>query len=186
MRRSIRRPTDRRPLPEARFCMRIVCPHCAASYDVPDTLLVGRTAVRCARCAGEWPLDASPVAPPVAPPAAPPAAPPSDQPVLTRLEAAAPPLVVRQPPPRLAPGSVIMEAPVVERRTMPSGALAIDRLMAAPKPRPRASMALRLAWLGSLVLVILLIGAAYAWRAEVMAAWPPSVRLYAALGLAEP
>jgi len=174
MRRSIRLPAHRRSLPEADFCMRIVCPHCAACYDVPDTLLVGRTAVRCARCAREWPLDAPPIAPP------------ADQPVLTRLEAAAPPPVVRQSPPRLAPGSVIVEAPVVERRAMPSGALAIDRLMATPKPWRRASIALRLAWLGSLVLLVLLIGAAYAWRAEVMAAWPPSVRLYAALGLAEP
>src|SRR5271165_1145438 len=138
MRRSIRRPTDHCSLPEADSRMRIDCPHCAASYDVPDKLLVGRIAVRCARCAREWALDAPAIAPPGAPPA--------DQPVLTRLEAAAAPSVARQTPPRSAPGSVMVEAPVVERRTMPSGALAIDRLMAARQPRASASVAVRLAW----------------------------------------
>ena len=29
--------------------MRIVCPSCSAAYEVPDGLLTGRKAVRCAR-----------------------------------------------------------------------------------------------------------------------------------------
>ena len=42
------------------------------------------------------------------------------------------------------------------------------------------------AWIASLVLLAFLVGAAYAWRAQIMAAWPPSERLYAALGLVHP
>lgn len=34
--------------------MRLVCPHCAAAYDVPPGLLAGRSAVRCARCGQQW------------------------------------------------------------------------------------------------------------------------------------
>jgi predicted Zn finger-like uncharacterized protein len=34
--------------------MRLVCPHCAAAYDVPPALLAGRRAIRCARCGEEW------------------------------------------------------------------------------------------------------------------------------------
>ena len=34
--------------------MRLVCPHCTAAYDVTPSLLVGRRAVRCARCTREW------------------------------------------------------------------------------------------------------------------------------------
>ena len=34
--------------------MQIVCPTCAAAYEVPMTLLKPGKAVRCARCAGEW------------------------------------------------------------------------------------------------------------------------------------
>ena len=34
--------------------MRLVCPHCDAAYDVTPSLLVGRRAVRCARCTREW------------------------------------------------------------------------------------------------------------------------------------
>lgn len=41
--------------------MKIVCPACAAAYEVPMTLLKPGKAVRCARCAGEW------VPPPPAP-----------------------------------------------------------------------------------------------------------------------
>ena len=42
------------------------------------------------------------------------------------------------------------------------------------------------AWIVSLILLALLVDAAYIWRAQIMAAWPPSERLYAALGLAHP
>ena len=34
--------------------MRIDCPSCHASYDVPDRLLRSGRTVRCARCGAEW------------------------------------------------------------------------------------------------------------------------------------
>ncbi len=34
--------------------MRIVCPNCAAAYEVPANRLKQRQTVRCARCAKEW------------------------------------------------------------------------------------------------------------------------------------
>ena len=141
--------------------MRIVCPYCSTAYDVPDGLLNGRKAVRCARCAQEWQPAASAFAPP------------------TQKHGLAPPEIAAPPRP------VIVENRPAERWTMAGGALAIDRLMAPPAPPP-TSLALRLAWLGSIILVLLLLCAGYVWRADVMAAWPPSARLYAALGLAGP
>jgi predicted Zn finger-like uncharacterized protein len=34
--------------------MRIVCPSCAAEYDVPASRMTPQRKVRCARCGGEW------------------------------------------------------------------------------------------------------------------------------------
>ncbi len=59
---------------------------------------------------------------------------------------------------------------------------AMDRLAARTAP-PRPSVLLRLAWAGSLALLVLAAGAAIAWRGQIVAAWPPSARAYALLGL---
>jgi predicted Zn finger-like uncharacterized protein len=158
--------------------MRIVCPSCSAAYEVPDSMLGGRKAVRCARCGDEWrPFEREPQIEPepeiepeqelTAPPP-----PPREQEIVTRLE------LERLPRP------VPVEPQPYERR-MTGGAMAIDRLMAAPQPAQRSNVALTLAWLGSVVAIIVLLYAAYAWRVEIMAAWPPSVRVYAVLGLAD-
>jgi predicted Zn finger-like uncharacterized protein len=140
--------------------MRIVCPSCAAAYDVPEGLLSGRNAVRCARCATEW------------------------QP--TRPEPAPIPVAARRDPPtppRPIPDARLRPPP---RPADPAAPKAIDRLMATPQRRQRAGLALSIAWLGSILLVAALLGAGYVERAQVMAVWPPSIRLYAALGLAGP
>ncbi len=84
----------------------------------------------------------------------------------------------------LARRPVIKEAPGPSRRGPDLGASAIDRLMATPQPKSGPRVALLLAWLVSLVLVAGPLGAAYVERSTVMALWPPSIRLYAALGLA--
>jgi len=60
----------------------------------------------------------------------------------------------------------------------------------APRPptarssKSRANVVLRLAWAASVIAVLLLGWGAYAERSAIMRAWPPSIRLYAALGLA--
>jgi hypothetical protein len=58
----------------------------------------------------------------------------------------------------------------------------MDRL-AAHAPPPPPSTRLRLAWAASILLLALLVGAAFAWRGQIVAAWPPSSRAYAAFGL---
>lgn len=119
--------------------MRLDCPNCAASYDVPDTLLPGRRAVRCARCGHQWAYAApEPLSVPFSVP-----------------ESEAP-----APPPRPAP------------------------LAPRPPVPPRPNRALRLAWAGSAVLLAAGLIAALALHRPIARAWPPSLRLYAALGLA--
>jgi predicted Zn finger-like uncharacterized protein len=138
--------------------MRIICPSCKAAYEVPDAVLgAAARRLRCARCAHEW----SPELP----------------------EAAAPAL----PPPPPAPREERRPAPVP--RPEPVRPLPVPRADAEPPPSLRArpgrfpgleSIATVAA---SLVLLAALCWAAYAWRAEVMQVWPPSQRLFAALGL---
>jgi hypothetical protein len=43
--------------------------------------------------------------------------------------------------------------------------------------RPRSDLALRAAWIGSVLLVVLALIALWAFRYEIAAAWPPAARL---------
>lgn len=163
--------------------MRIVCPSCQAAYEVPEKLLSGPPKrVRCARCGEQWfPQDAAtgedratpePDAPLPADPPPPAAVPPSDVP---------PPDVPPDPPPVAAPP--VAALPVA---ALPVAAQVEERLM--PEPPQGAGrgglIVAGLAWLASLVLLGAAGWAAVAWRAEVMAAWGASRRLYQWLGLA--
>ncbi len=143
--------------------MRIVCPNCQATYEVPDSLLAGGKAVRCARCGTEWA--------PLSPAAAPPPPVPPERP---------------EPPPTVAP----TDHPRVEPRLSgyrPRNVDSADDARLPPRDdeidlAPRRGGAL-LGWLVSLAILALLIWAAFAFRSNVMGAWPPSARLYAMLGL---
>ena len=53
----------------------------------------------------------------------------------------------------------------------------------ATAPPPRGA-GLALAWIASAALIVALLAAGYVFRTSIMQAWPPSTRLYAALGLA--
>jgi hypothetical protein len=59
----------------------------------------------------------------------------------------------------------------------------MQRLVLPVEP-PRRSAWVSVAWVASLVVLAALAGSAVVWRADVMHAWPPSTRAYAALGLA--
>lgn len=133
--------------------VRIVCPSCAAAYDVAEAALAPGRAVRCARCGVEWAPVAA-VEQPDPPIAVPPA--PSDP---IQDESAHP----------ASPGGTA--EPVARNR------------MALPAPPDTKLLA---AWLASVLLLLLLAWGAYAGRASIMAAWPPSERLYRALGVAVP
>ena len=139
--------------------MRITCPSCAAEYEVPGTLAAGRV-VRCAKCAGQW----TPVALP-AEAAAEPMPPPPLEPA--QLEPAQPePAQPREPP-------VPIPAITAPRRVP----FDIEKQL-RPSPAPLIA-----AWVVSAAVLAALVAAAIVWRDPVMHAWPPSLRLYAALGM---
>ncbi|MBU8541100.1 zinc-ribbon domain-containing protein [Falsiroseomonas tokyonensis] len=141
--------------------MRISCPNCAAEYDVPDSALAaGPRLLRCARCEHKFTaaLPEAVAEPAAEPPAAAAETPAEPAPAETPAAEPAPP-----PPPEPA-------------------RLAQDRLSDAPaSPPDRFALA---GWLVTLLVLVLAAYAGFAWRAEVMEAWPPSQRLYALLGLA--
>jgi predicted Zn finger-like uncharacterized protein len=150
--------------------MRIVCPSCSAAYDVPDSLVTAGRVVRCTRCDGEWtpveavavPLEAASAAPPDEAAARPPEEAPANP---------APPV----------PDASAPEAPANRIAATPRQS-AMDRLV-AQSTGPQPLIRLRLAWVASFMLLVLAAGAAYTWRAQIVAAWPPSAHAYAALGL---
>jgi predicted Zn finger-like uncharacterized protein len=143
--------------------MRIVCPECAAAYDVPDDMLVSSRSVRCARCGCQWSAvpatqdEADRIEPTNAMPGQP-----------TLIDAIRDTSEAPGPPP---------PAPVAD----PSDPPVPPRWMRWQ--RDPAFLA-RAGWAASLVLLLGLAWAAYAWRASIMHAWPPSGRLYIAFGLA--
>jgi predicted Zn finger-like uncharacterized protein len=61
---------------------------------------------------------------------------------------------------------------------------AMDRLAAQAEVTQRGKATLRAAWAASLLLIVGCVAVGVVWRSEVMHLWPPSVRLFRALGLA--
>ncbi len=136
--------------------MRIVCPICAAAYDVPPALLqpAGRL-VRCARCGEEWSPGAKPV----------------DMPAFrwpeSERETAPPDL-------RAAEMPLAVTAPLAAASHRPPAAAAADA---------RARRAAVAGWIATLVVLGAAGYVAYAWRADIQRAWPASQRAYAMLGV---
>ena len=133
--------------------MRIVCPSCEATYDVPDVTLgaAGRQ-VRCARCSTVWQVDPTPA-----------------EAIEDRPEADLPPPIaiprgVSEPDFASQPMSATHRLPTTEKS---SGGIA----------------ALATAWLASLAILGAASWAVVTWRAAIMQAWEPSKRLYQWLGL---
>jgi hypothetical protein len=58
----------------------------------------------------------------------------------------------------------------------------MERLASHPAPLPRPSASLRVAWAASLVVLLLLGWGVITWRTDLMRVWPPSARLYDAIG----
>lgn len=142
--------------------MRIACPSCAAEYNVPERLLAGAPRMlRCSRCGTEFPL-------PVVEPAPPPPE-PAPEPVPERAPEPEPEPVPPAHEPEPQPGSPAL---VVPERTP----VAVEDGGASP--------ALLRAWAASLLALAAGVVALVLFRGGLMEAWPPSVRLFAALGLA--
>ncbi len=131
--------------------MRIVCPSCAATYDVPDERLVPGRAVRCAGCGAGW---------------------------TPRLLQAAMPVPVLMPVPEEPEPAILTEA---ADESAPPDPHPVS-LPVSPAGR-RLSRAVAAGWVATVLIVG---GAAWAGvtrRDSVMQAWPPTERIYAALGL---
>jgi predicted Zn finger-like uncharacterized protein len=162
--------------------MRIACPNCAATYEVPDKLLAaGPRPLRCARCRHEWqatPADAAGGTAPEAAQPVPAGGPPPERfPPMPAPAAAptAPEVVADEPPPQRPPPA---RGP---RQHTP-----IDPLPAgeAEPGEDRARRIALAAWAASILLLLGLAAGAVVWRQQIMAAWPPSERVFVALGLA--
>jgi predicted Zn finger-like uncharacterized protein len=139
--------------------MRIVCPSCAARYEIADGMLAKPRTVRCSRCAREWVQDPVPPAEPEFGAAETDEFPPAQEPD----SAAAP-----------APESVAS----FPLRTVTQEPPASPQPMPLPPAAKRDDGAVRLAWIASLLLLAALAIGAYKFRADIQAAWPPSERLY--------
>ena len=140
--------------------MQLSCPSCGAQYELPESLfLAGPRKVRCVKCAHAWMAGDRSAAPAdAAKPETPPAA---------ETEADTP---ARRPLP-------------LRRRTPPAEPpTAVPDLALGLPPRRKAGRGVAVAWAASLLLLAVGCWAGWAYRADVMAAWPPSVRLYGALG----
>lgn len=124
--------------------------------------MAARRRVRCARCRHEFVPDSLDESPPVAEPRV-------DMPVVTPIADPVPRLT--WPEPAVGPA---------DRLHVDIGLPVVPRPQRAPRARViETAMALSLS-----VLVLFAAGAAaYVWRTDVMAAWPPSQRLFRALEL---
>ncbi len=171
--------------------MRIVCPSCSATYDVPETRLAPGLSVRCARCSADWaPL---PIAPPPAPEGVPepvrcPAARATEfSPTLfpPAPEFAGDPLLSSGPEaaePIEAPGAV---PAANDHEEAPAGSVerhGTVKILAARKIPPSPVAAL-IGWVLTLILLAALGWTAVSQRGRIMQAWPPSTRAYTAIGL---
>jgi predicted Zn finger-like uncharacterized protein len=170
--------------------MRIACPACAAAYEVPDRLLAGAPRMlRCSRCGAEFapprpaPPEPDPPPPraPEPPPDPPPAPPEPPDPAFAPVAAPAP-ATVAEPATAAEPQPALGPAPPAAAPAAP------PELRPGPRPAtrqaPHGEAALTRAWLASIAAVLIGLAALIVFRARVMEAWPPSMRLFAALGLA--
>lgn len=89
-----------------------------------------------------------------------------------------------QPVEAIEAESSLEQPPPPEAMTV-AGQTAMDRLAAGASPRVR-DRTLVAAWVASVVGLLLLATALYVFRADLMAGWPPSARLFTAFGLGGP
>ena len=168
--------------------MRIVCPTCSAAYDVPPVLLGSvERKVRCAKCQHEWvpkaARDAAAAAPPPSPVPSPPAATLAHVPPMV----AAPMPLMDDLPDEPAESPAAPSATASEPAEPWADLPRIDpeiAILRRPKPGANQAQTQTMVALAASVLILCGMAAAAAtWRAQVMQVWPPSERVFAAIGL---
>ncbi len=201
--------------------MRIACPACAATYEVPDGMLAAGQRVACARCGRDWTPLAGPSAPasdiaiPIAPPRpepsraepsrAEPSRPAQPRPAPPRPPPARPDPIASQPPSLAQQFSIAQPPNPAQSPSLAQPPSLAPPLSAPPDRSPPSAEPSRpdwfprvaadwgsaeerlplvtLAWVGSVVLLLALLGAGVSARDSLMARWPPASRLFSALGL---
>jgi len=191
--------------------MRVSCPSCQTEYEVPDAALAGRTRrLKCAQCGNQWQVGAlspGPAAPPPPPPVVPPLPPLSELAYLQRPRPGAassaaaatqaaeppapayeepPPQEVSYPPPVPArvPARVPRNDPQTERDSFATLVEAARQTSSEAEAR-RAQRERRQQaspWLISVLLLLLAIAVIWLERNHIMHIWPPSTRLFEAIG----
>ncbi len=153
--------------------MRLTCPQCHTEYDVPDAALAGRArTLRCADCGAKFKAPALPeVVEPVLPEPLP-------------LEAAAPETEPDAEPDASMAQMAFTEVPAEIIEPAAPALAAVRTTPAAskptpPKPAPAPNRALGI----SILIVVVIIAVVLAEHRQVADAWPPSLRLFDALGL---
>jgi predicted Zn finger-like uncharacterized protein len=192
--------------------MRVSCPNCQTEYDVPDAALAGRTRkLRCAHCETQWvagplpePPAAEPPLPPPPPVSAPPDPPPTEQwarPVASTPYKPATTSVTDNmrpfpepafanpyaPPPRPTEPDPQEARNIADRESF-AALLESSRQASAQEPEETETTSRKRRpspWLISILVLLLIIGLIFIERTNIMAAWPPSIRLFQALGLSK-
>jgi predicted Zn finger-like uncharacterized protein len=163
--------------------MRIRCPSCSATYEVPDTMLDPPRTVRCAKCAHDWTAVA--ILEPEVPEAPEEAAEPE---VAEMADAVAPyaaaedELPLRRQGAQAARERLLEPEPVIGDTPLS----AIERLALGADMSPqirRRDRLLTAAWAASFAALTALGVAGYTERNVLMHQWPASKRVYATLGL---
>ena len=172
--------------------MKIVCPTCEATYEVPESVLAAKRALRCARCGNEWVpganwqpepspaagLDLAAADAPAPPPAHVPAAHVHDDIILHAAPVAEPPAPVLEPEPApLPPAAARLRQTAATAFGNPE-----EETPAEAVPTTRTPVG---AWIASIAFLVALAVAGIVFKAQVIKAWPASERLYAAIGLVQ-
>ena len=178
--------------------MRIECPGCEAAYEVPEAQMRPGRSVRCACCDLLWLPVPEPAmamsqpevmaAPEAAAEIAIPDAPTVEEPATTP-EAGVGRVRLRQSaaPKPAADGIPTPVARFGMRLALPAGAIPWMRSSLRPGwLRSRDVRRWGLGWAASVVVLLGMLVAAGHWRTAIMHGWPPSIRLYTALGSPPP
>jgi predicted Zn finger-like uncharacterized protein len=166
--------------------MRLTCPQCHTEYEVPDAALAGRArTLRCADCGAKFKAPALPEAVVAAPELALEIPPHED----IAEEEAVQEEIAAEPEASFEPVTEALEPAIAETEpeTIPAEAVAplsaTRTIPVPPKPAPPAAPKPNRALGVSILLLLLLIAIVLAEHRAIGHAWPPSLRLFNALGL---
>jgi predicted Zn finger-like uncharacterized protein len=152
--------------------MRLTCPACEASYELPETMfLTGPRMVRCVRCSHSWLAG---VPEPEAPPA---------EAVAAESPAAAAATEGAETTEATAGGRLGSKLRRRGPATEPPPPIPKLDMDMGPAPPPKAGALVLAGWVATAVVLALGAWLGLEFHQDIMAAWPASARLYGLLGI---